>query len=494
MKLTRKFTAALVLGIFAVLAVYGVVRIRMESDEFLRDTLADHRALGRALAVSVGEVWALDGEARALALIDRLNEKDSPVRIRWVWLDPKASDYYKPRAPAQILVAIARGGTAYWKDDNDADAGRLYSYMPVRVADARMGALELSESLFPQLLHERAAIFAILAAIVAIVVLSGILAWALGVWLVGSPIQALVDKARRVGSGNFSGPLPEHGTDELSILAREMNVMSAALSAATGQVQAETSARLQAMAQLRHADKLMTVGKLASGIAHELGTPLNVVSLRGKMIASGEDVGIAAQQSSQVIVEQCDRMAGIIRQLLDFARPRRAAKEPTDLAALAQQTLNLLRPLADKKHVALQYGEGAAAMAHIDAGFLQQALTNLVVNAIQAMPQGGCVTVSIDHPTATPPPDHGGPSQPYTRLFVRDQGTGIQANDLPHLFDPFFTTKGVGEGTGLGLSVSYGMVREHGGWIAVESEVGVGSTFSIFLPSSAPATQEKSSA
>jgi signal transduction histidine kinase len=122
----------------------------------------------------------------------------------------------------------------------------------------------------------------------------------------------------------------------------------------------------------------------------------------------------------------------------------------------------------------------------MDVGGIELALTNLIVNAIHAMPRPGRVTVAIEPTRATPPADLGGGESDYARLSVTDQGTGIAPDILPHIFEPFFTTKAIGEGTGLGLSVSYGIVREHGGWIAVETTPGRGSTFSIYMPRGHP--------
>jgi signal transduction histidine kinase len=121
----------------------------------------------------------------------------------------------------------------------------------------------------------------------------------------------------------------------------------------------------------------------------------------------------------------------------------------------------------------------------VDPDKLQQVLSNLVINGIQAMPGGGMLKVDIKGEHFRPPVDHGGPEARFIRISVKDQGIGITEENKIHLFEPFFTTKGVGEGTGLGLSVSRGIVREHGGWIAVESQAGRGSCFSIYLPEGA---------
>ena len=120
--------------------------------------------------------------------------------------------------------------------------------------------------------------------------------------------------------------------------------------------------------------------------------------------------------------------------------------------------------------------------ARVDQNQMQQALTNIVVNGIQAMPNGGRLRVGIGRQLARPPSGHPGPEGEYLCVSFEDEGEGIPADDLPHLFEPFFTTKKVGEGTGLGLALAHDIVRDHGGWIDVESEIGKGSRFSVLLP------------
>jgi signal transduction histidine kinase len=121
-------------------------------------------------------------------------------------------------------------------------------------------------------------------------------------------------------------------------------------------------------------------------------------------------------------------------------------------------------------------------MVEVDASLIEQALTNLVVNAIQAMPTGGTVSVGLGADVITPPADIDGALAEYAYVCVEDQGVGMTPEHTAHVFEPFFTTKDVGEGTGLGLSVAYGIVRDHGGWIAAVSEPNKGSRFSIYLP------------
>jgi signal transduction histidine kinase len=240
------------------------------------------------------------------------------------------------------------------------------------------------------------------------------------------------------------------------------------------------------MDQVRQADRLVTVGKLASGVAHELGTPLNVVWARAKMVSSlGTATGsVDTANNGRIIAEQCENMTKIIRQLLDFARPRSPRKARVDLCQLVQHVLTLLSPMAQKKKVSFvtPVETTTALTAEIDANQIQQVLLNLVMNGIQAMGAGGALTVQVERRRASPPQPRDGAPEEYVALSVEDQGTGIPEEVRRHLFEPFFTTKGVGEGTGLGLSVSRGIVEEHRGWIEVQTEPEKGSRFTVFLP------------
>ena len=308
------------------------------------------------------------------------------------------------------------------------------------------------------------------------------LAMLLGAWIVGRPIGALVEKARRVGTGDLGEPLRLRQKDELSRLATEMNAMCDRLVAANARVAAEMQARVEMLEQLRHADRLMTVGKLASGVAHELGTPLNVIEARASMIANGETTPEESVTCARAVVRGTERMTRIIRQLLAFARPSAPQKSRCDVSVVAQRTLELLQPLAEQRHVTLRVVGLSPAVAEADAGQVEQALTNLVMNAAQAMDHPGPVEIRIDRVHARPPGDVGATEGDYIQMAVHDEGSGIPAEHLTRIFEPFFTTKDVGEGTGLGLAVTYGIIREHGGWITVTSEVGRGTTFTIHLP------------
>ncbi|WP_437525247.1 ATP-binding protein [Sorangium sp. So ce726] len=488
MRLASKLTLALVLVMCAALGLYGYLSVRRERALFEADMRRDEHLIGIALRAAVVETWRRDGMGEALQLLDEMSEREDGVRFRWVWLDAPAGDRFAPALPAAEIAELSRGTEVFRIEREGDKSGRFYTYAPVGVEPARVGAIEISESLEEEEAYVQESVLSTVVTIVALAALSGLLAMTFGQVLVGRPTRRLVDKARRIGEGDLGGPLLLPQRDELGRIAHEINAMCEHLAEARERAARETTARIAMLEQLRHADRLTTVGKLASGIAHELGTPLNVVGGRAKMIARGLPQEEAAE-SARIIAEQADRMTKIIRQLLDFARRRVAQKAPADLAHIARQTLALLEPLARKRSVTLRLDEasGGATHAEVDSGQMQQVLTNLIMNGMQSMKRGGELTVRVERARARPPADHGGAEGEHVAVRVTDGGEGVAPENIPRIFEPFFTTKDVGEGTGLGLSVSYGIVREHGGWIGVESELGKGSTFTVYL---APSGQD----
>jgi signal transduction histidine kinase len=254
------------------------------------------------------------------------------------------------------------------------------------------------------------------------------------------------------------------------------------LEASQQQLRVVTAQRLLAVEKLRRQDRLRTIGQLASEVAHELGTPLNVVSGRAGQIASGRLSAQEAADTAQIIKQQSLRMARIVRQLLDFARPPSLDKSELDLLETARQVISLLEPIARQRHVELRLESAGGVAASADAGRLEQVLVNLLNNAMDAMPRGGTVSVSLHLCESAVKPGSRLQRSNLVRIDVRDQGEGIAEDHLEQLFEPFFTTKEAGHGSGLGLSIAQGIMKEQGGWIEVESERGKGTCFSIYLP------------
>jgi two-component system, NtrC family, sensor kinase len=241
----------------------------------------------------------------------------------------------------------------------------------------------------------------------------------------------------------------------------------------------EQQQRRLVVEQLRHAERLNVIGTLAAGVAHELGTPLNVISGSAELLMAARSPA-EIDEMATVIRSQTERISAIIRHLLDFGR--RGGSNPTELDVndAARASVNLIASTARQRSCTVAFG-GSAAPVIVNANRpeLEQVFSNLLLNAIQAMPEGGAAHLRVGLATRV---DRGGDERPFAAVTVEDAGSGISAADLPRIFDPFFTTKDVGEGTGLGLSVSYGIVQDHGGTIEVDSAVGRGSRFTVLLP------------
>jgi signal transduction histidine kinase len=201
------------------------------------------------------------------------------------------------------------------------------------------------------------------------------------------------------------------------------------------------------------------------------------------MIARRQVDSDEAVESGNTIVEQIEHITDIVKQLLGFARSKASQTDSIDIHRLVEDSVALLRPLTKKGNISVIAPESTTQLKVVgDAAQLQQVIANLVTNGIHAMPNGGDLTISVSTENTHPPAGESGTDAEYVCLIVKDQGRGIAKTDLVHIFDPFFTTKQVGEGTGLGLSVAHGIVRDHHGWIEVQSEVGKGTRVSVFLP------------
>jgi two-component system NtrC family sensor kinase len=238
-----------------------------------------------------------------------------------------------------------------------------------------------------------------------------------------------------------------------------------------------------AQAEAARGEKLASVGLLASGIAHELNNPLTGVLtfsilLREKMADGSQDA-----EDLDLVIRETKRCASIIRRLLDFAREKPPEKKFADLNQIIETTARLVERPANLRDIAITLDlDRDLPQVWADPDQITQVVMNLLVNAQHAIDEEGSITVRtrLLPPLKTLPP--GGADVPIVEFSVADTGCGIPEENFQRIFDPFFTTKKIGTGTGLGLSVSHGIIEAHGGTIEVESEVGVGTTFRVCLP------------
>jgi len=237
-----------------------------------------------------------------------------------------------------------------------------------------------------------------------------------------------------------------------------------------------------------HSAKMAAVGQMTSGIAHEIGTPLGIISANVQYLLQeiGEGKGT---EELRVIESETNRITNMIRQLLIFARPTKFNLIPMAINRIVLDVLELMRTQEIMRHIQVETDLSAELPpVPVAPDRIKQVFLNLIINACQAMPDGGRLTIRSR--LGDPQPGKDGPPS-HVELTFSDTGVGIPPENLPRVFTPFFTTKEIGKGTGLGLSISYRIVQDHGGAIAAESPgEGKGATFRVYLPLAAPTGQE----
>ena len=228
--------------------------------------------------------------------------------------------------------------------------------------------------------------------------------------------------------------------------------------------------------QLRKTERLAELGTLASGMAHEIGTPMNVILGRAELLMR-KTTDETAKHGLRTIVTQVERITKIMDQLLSFARKRPMERRPLDLSVVIKDMLEVVQERLKKNNIQTQINiTPPVPDVCADPDQMSQVLLNLILNACQAMPEGGTLRIGLKSEKSN------------VELAIADSGDGIPRENLSRVFDPFFTTKAAGEGTGLGLTVVHGIIQEHDGSITVDSEPGKGATFHIFLPIYQPAS------
>ncbi|HUJ44490.1 MAG TPA: PAS domain S-box protein [Opitutaceae bacterium] len=252
---------------------------------------------------------------------------------------------------------------------------------------------------------------------------------------------------------------------------------------------------LQLEEQFWRSQKMEAVGQLAAGVAHDFNNIIGAMLLHLNLM--GLDPGLASKLRTELkeLEEACGRAANLTRQLLMFSRKHVAQIKSVNLGQLLDSFLKMLRRLLGEQVEVVLQSHGGPHWIEADPGMIEQVVMNLCVNARDAMPRGGRVTITttaIDVDAASAKEYAKGGN--YVCLAVADTGEGMDAVTLQRIFEPFFTTKEAGKGTGLGLATVYGIARQHRGWVDVESAVGKGSTFRIYIPQAARATPSRTSA
>ena len=318
--------------------------------------------------------------------------------------------------------------------------------------------------------------------------------------LVYVPLRDLEGGAQRLSTGNLDQPIPVRSGDEFGKLASTFNDMTDALRNSRAELQdwghtleqkveERTQELRRAQAETMRGEKLASVGLLASGVAHELNNPLTGILTFSHLVRQKMPDKSPDAEDMDLVIRETKRCAAIIKRLLDFAREKQPEKKFTDLNQVIDDTVRIVEKPAHLRDIEITVDlDRTLPPVWIDADQIKQVVMNMLVNAQHAVEEKGSITITTRR--MTDPRTPATEPKPMVAISIVDTGCGIPEKNLKRIFDPFFTSKDVGRGTGLGLSVSHGIVEAHGGLIEVQSKVGEGSTFRVFLPLSPPAGPE----
>jgi signal transduction histidine kinase len=308
-----------------------------------------------------------------------------------------------------------------------------------------------------------------------LIVLLGVVVWFALQVLVFRPVADLMHGIEGVAAGAPRAPVPARSHDELGKVAEAFNRMTERLDEARHREEAETSRSIELLRRLRHTETLAIAGKLYSSIAHEVGTPLNIIAGRAELMLRALPKESPLREDLDVIITQIDRISRMIRAALDPFRQREPERAATAPGSATEALLPLLHHFARGRGVTLAITVPRdLPQVLVDPGHLQQIMINLLTNAIEATPAGGRVEVT-GAPRATD-------GRQGVVIVVRDTGPGIAEDNLTRIFDPFFSTKPGRQGAGLGLAICRDLVRSNGSEIQVASKVGEGTSFTVWLP------------
>jgi signal transduction histidine kinase len=313
---------------------------------------------------------------------------------------------------------------------------------------------------------------------------------------VAAPLRGLVDAIDGVAKGDLSRAVLPEREDEIGSLAARFNAMMNYLREAREKEARATAARVATESHLRHTEKLATIGQMAAEIAHEVGTPLNVIGGRARSLARRASEPGEVEKNAEIISTQVDRITKIISQVLDYSRKPRHATGEVDMEKTVRETLEFVDENLRQHHIEVELRcEPELRPIPGDADEIQQVCINLIMNAIQAMPAGGKLDIAIEYVIRRKEGLDLAPPSPYVMMELTDTGPGVPEADRARIFDAFFTTKKKGEGSGLGLLVSHGIIKDHDGWMEVgDGPDGRGAVFRVYLPvapEEAPADRHK---
>lgn len=391
------------------------------------------------------------------------------LRIATSVKDPAGNRALGTFASPEVARQVLAQGEKWTDRARVLDDWYITAYEPIQdLTGKRVGMLYVGvlEAKYADVRKKAIAVFAG-------ITLAGVIVAILLGWLftgrIMQPVSHLIRASAEISSGNFYPDVGPISKDDIGHLQREFLIMTDALREREIRQKAESEIRLI------QSEKQASVGKLAAGVAHEINNPLTAVLTFTHMILRRPELPDEVRADLETIASQTERIRGIVKSLLDFSRQTVLSPEPLDVNRLIADSVRLLENQALIKGVGLSFqGDDSLPVFTLDHNQCQSVLINMIINALDATDAGGQIEIRTRKTGAAD--DRG------VEIRISDTGSGIPPEHMDKLFDPFFTTKEVGKGTGLGLAVSAGIIERHGGTINVQSKLGSGTTFTLWLP------------
>jgi signal transduction histidine kinase len=477
--LSTKLTLALSSAAVLLLTALGAWQLSAEEDDLRISFERDLQLLGRSLQVAFEN-----------ALRDRQAEDVEETLRELERIEPGVDIYvYGRRGEA---IAASRGALprlqrtasqldiVRYRDDAEPPSAELS--LPLRVGDGEAARLVLVRPTVGMKADLRATRRRILLSVAGLVILVTAITMALSRFWVGAPLARMIAHIQRVRAGDLSPSKPESRTDEVGATLQEFEALVQDLAEARQKLEIEAEARRRLELALREMDKLATIGQLAAGLAHEIGSPLQILEGRIGSLEAKSDDPAETRRLARILREQAQRITRIVQRLLGIARRRPVPPRTFDAVPPLRSVVELLEGEARRRRVRLSSSVADDLPAlHGHADSVQQIVLNLLRNALDATEPEGNIELTMRRAILVGPD---GRAITAVRVVVSDTGRGMDQETLERAFDPFFTTRSP-TGTGMGLAVVKGIVDEHQGRVSVDSEVGRGTTFVVDLPARA---------
>lgn len=492
MSTSTRLILVLTIIVGVIMTSASLLLLRQRETAFKEAMRSELHAHAVTLRIALEDYYAAGQIPEAQRLIDRLRQNTD---IYGIVLFDKAGQIVmlsstqipeEIRYPPELQSVLATGEAASFT--RGVNGEEVFSIiLPLRVGDELHAAFEISQPLSIVKSNIAAArrgwaITTLILIVTVFIVVFLVLRLSLL-----QPIKELLGGAVAVGRGDLDyRVIVPSGGSEFTRLAQEFNRMADHLAEQRRSAAREAEERLALERQLRHSERLASVGTLAAGIAHEMGAPLNVIDARAEQVLERPDASLETRQRNLIIIRsQVERITRIVRQLLNLARPYNLRREPVDQTSLIAATLSQIQEPAMRGKIVVEFKPSPSILIYADEGFIRQVLLNICMNALQAMPDGGTLRVECAAKGAVKD------ERQFAMVRISDSGTGIPPERLADIFDPFYTTKEVGSGTGLGLAVSHRIIEEHGGWITAGNRAEGGAVFTVFIPAcEAPVVEE----